>query len=80
MKKFYRIYTSQTTKMKLELSIICIMHPTAAAYSKAHKIYHPLIRSYLEKFKYYDIFLVDHETGNIVYSVYKEVDFGTSLA
>ena len=51
----------------------------SSSYSKAHKIYHPLIRSYLEKFEYYDIFLVDDKTGNIVYSVYKEVDFGTSL-
>ena len=48
-------------------------------YSKAHKIYHPLIRSYLEKFEYYDIFLVDDESGEVVYSVFKEVDFGTSL-
>lgn len=51
----------------------------SSTYSKAHKIFHPLIRSYLEKFEYYDIFLVDDETGHIVYSVYKEVDFGTSL-
>ncbi|MBL7898081.1 MAG: SpoIIE family protein phosphatase [Crocinitomicaceae bacterium] len=51
----------------------------SSTYSKAHKIYHPLIRSYLEKFEYYDIFLVDDETGHIVYSVFKEVDFGTSL-
>ncbi|MEZ4937009.1 MAG: HAMP domain-containing protein [Crocinitomicaceae bacterium] len=48
-------------------------------YSRAHIEYHPLIRSYLEKFEYYDIFLVDNETGRIVYSVYKEVDFATSL-
>lgn len=48
-------------------------------YSRAHIQYHPLIRSYLEKFEYYDIFLVDNETGRIVYSVYKEVDFATSL-
>ncbi|MCB0476689.1 MAG: SpoIIE family protein phosphatase [Crocinitomicaceae bacterium] len=48
-------------------------------YSKAHLAYHPLIRSYLEKFEYYDIFLVDNETGRIVYSVYKEVDYATSL-
>jgi serine phosphatase RsbU (regulator of sigma subunit) len=47
-------------------------------YGKAHKLYHHIIRHYLEKFGYYDIFLVD-ETGNIVYTVFKEVDFGTSL-
>jgi anti-anti-sigma regulatory factor/HAMP domain-containing protein len=48
-------------------------------YSAAHRRYHPLIRNFLERFGYYDIFLVDHVTGNIVYSVFKEVDFGTSL-
>lgn len=50
-----------------------------STYSDAHAVYHPLIRSYLEKFEFYDIFLVDNESGHIVYSVYKEVDFGTSL-
>jgi methyl-accepting chemotaxis protein len=49
------------------------------SYSDMHDIYHPIIRSYLEKFGYYDIFLVDPENGHIVYSVFKEVDFGTSL-
>jgi methyl-accepting chemotaxis protein len=28
---------------------------------------------------YYDLFLVDHQTGNIVYSVFKELDYETSL-
>ena len=49
------------------------------SYSAAHRRYHPVIRSYLEKFGYYDIFLVDAETGHIVYSVFKEVDYATSL-
>ncbi|MEZ4922317.1 MAG: SpoIIE family protein phosphatase [Crocinitomicaceae bacterium] len=51
----------------------------SSTYSKAHAKFHPLIRSYLEKFEFYDIFLVDDESGQIVYSVYKEVDYGTSL-
>jgi serine phosphatase RsbU (regulator of sigma subunit)/anti-sigma regulatory factor (Ser/Thr protein kinase) len=51
----------------------------SSSYSKAHEFYHPIIRSYLEKFGYYDIFLVDHETGHVVYTVFKEVDYGTSL-
>jgi anti-anti-sigma regulatory factor/HAMP domain-containing protein len=50
-----------------------------APYSDAHVKYHPVIRDYAERFGYYDIFLIDPETGNIVYSVFKEVDFGTSL-
>ena len=47
-------------------------------YSETHELYHPIIRDFLERFGYYDIFLVDPQ-GNIVYSVFKEVDFGTSL-
>jgi PAS domain S-box-containing protein len=50
-----------------------------SAYSATHALYHPIVRRYLEKFGYYDIFLIDEISGNIVYSVFKEADFGTSL-
>lgn len=52
---------------------------TGTQYDQAHEKYHPLIRNYCEKFGYYDIFLVDDETGHILYTVYKEVDLGASL-
>jgi len=48
-------------------------------YARHHRLYHPVVRSFLEKFGFYDIFLVDPETGDIVYSVFKELDFTTSL-
>ena len=48
-------------------------------YSKLHEIYHPPIRDYLQRFEYYDIFLVAADTGDIVYSVFKELDYTTSL-
>ncbi|MHC4212705.1 MAG: PAS domain S-box protein [Planctomycetota bacterium] len=50
-----------------------------SSYSKIHEKVHPIIRDYLEKFGYYDIFIIDPETGHIVYSVFKEVDYATSL-
>jgi len=50
-----------------------------SSYSKYHKRYNPYFREFMLNFGYYDIFLVDTKTGNIVYTVYKEVDFGTSL-
>jgi len=50
-----------------------------ADYASIHEKYHDFFRSYLERFGYYDIFLVDSKTGSIVYSVFKEVDFATSL-
>ena len=53
--------------------------PDNSAYSETHREIHPVLSNYLEQFGYYDIFLVDGKTGNIVYSVFKELDFGTSL-
>lgn len=50
-----------------------------SSYSRTHAIYHPLFRNYLERFGYYDIFLVDRERARIVYTVFKEVDYATSL-
>jgi GAF domain-containing protein len=48
-------------------------------YSRVHARYHPILRNFLEKFGYYDIFLIDAETGDMIYSVFKEVDFATNL-
>ncbi|WP_339725521.1 methyl-accepting chemotaxis protein [uncultured Paraglaciecola sp.] len=50
-----------------------------STYSELHGRYHPAIRDFLNKFGFYDIFLVDNETGDIIYSVYKEMDYTTSL-
>ncbi|MEL7070353.1 MAG: adenylate/guanylate cyclase domain-containing protein [Cyanobacteria bacterium J06581_3] len=47
-------------------------------YSTLHERYHPIFRDIVEEFGYYDLFLIDND-GNIVYSVFKEVDFATSL-
>lgn len=49
------------------------------AYDRVHQKYHPILRNFQSKFGYYDLFLVDEPTGHIVYSVFKETDFATSL-
>ena len=50
-----------------------------SVYHRKHQQYHPNFRSFLEKFGFYDIFLVDATTGDVVYSVFKELDFATNL-
>ena len=50
-----------------------------SSYTEIHKKYHSTIREFLERFGYYDIFLAEPKSGHIVYSVFKEVDFSTSL-
>ncbi len=48
-------------------------------YSGVHAHYHPVFRNKVESFGYYDLFLIDFDSGNIIYSVAKETDFATSL-
>lgn len=51
----------------------------SGSYDAVHSKYHPVLRSYQSRFGYYDLFLIDAESGRIVYSVFKEIDFATSL-
>ena len=48
-------------------------------YSSVHAKYHPVLEKYHDRFGYYDLFLIDPDSGDIVYSIFKEVDYATSL-
>jgi PAS domain S-box-containing protein len=48
------------------------------SYSDVHRTYHPVLRSYVQEFGFYDLFLIDG-SGTVVYTVAKEVDLGTNL-
>ena len=50
-----------------------------SSYSEIHERYHPLLRNFQQRSGLYDVFLIDIKTGRIVYSVFKEIDYGTSL-
>ncbi|SDD34567.1 Cache domain-containing protein [Aquimonas voraii] len=52
--------------------------PGSTDYGQTHALYHPIYRSHQQRSEYYDIFLVDTE-GNVVYSVFKELDYATNL-
>ncbi len=54
-------------------------NPDGSSYSQAHKLYHAAFRELQQRFGYYDIFLIDADTGEVVYTVFKELDFATSL-
>ena len=49
------------------------------AYAKVHEDYHPMFQSIRNGVGFYDILLIDHKTGLVVYSVLKETDFATRL-
>ncbi len=50
-----------------------------SAYSRLHAEAHPIFREMLERYGVYDIFLIDATSGTILYTVFKEIDFGASL-
>ncbi len=50
-----------------------------SAYDILHQEYHPTLRKYLQTYGFYDIFIVEPDSGHIIYSVFKELDFATSL-
>lgn len=48
-------------------------------YDQVHARYHPSLSRFQQTFGYYDLFIADAQNGNVVYSVFKEIDFATSL-
>ena len=53
--------------------------PGPTAYNQVHKKHHPIMREFLYTRGYYDIFLFNLE-GDLIYSVFKELDYATNLA
>ncbi len=51
---------------------------TEHPYDLAHAAYHPVFDQLQNAFDYYDVFLFDTD-GNLVYSVFKELDYATNL-
>ncbi|MDH5785427.1 MAG: methyl-accepting chemotaxis protein [Chromatiales bacterium] len=47
-------------------------------YDEIHSKHHPFYNDFITRFGYYDLFIVNVH-GDVVYSVYKELDFGTNL-
>ncbi|NVK72199.1 MAG: methyl-accepting chemotaxis protein [Oceanospirillaceae bacterium] len=48
------------------------------SYDKVHKRIHPYFSEVQKQFGFYDVFLINQQ-GEVVYSVFKEADFATSL-
>jgi len=53
--------------------------PNAQPYDLVHDRFHFSARKVLQAFGLYDIFIVAPDTGDVIYSTYKELDYATSL-
>jgi methyl-accepting chemotaxis protein len=50
-----------------------------STYAQAHALYHPGFERAQKFNEFYDVFLIDTDTDTIVYTVFKEFDFASSL-
>lgn len=50
-----------------------------STYSQFHQQYQPRLRDLVLRFDYYDFFLIDIDTGDVIFSVAKESDFAVNL-
>ena len=53
--------------------------PGGSPYDVAHARYHPLLKRAANTVGFYDINLMDAATGDVVYTVAKETDFGSNM-
>jgi methyl-accepting chemotaxis protein len=53
--------------------------PDTSAYSATHAKLQPFFTTAFEQFGFYDFFLVDADSGNVVFTYFKELDYGTNL-
>lgn len=74
LQKFYIVENPHPTGSKEELDAA----NDGSSYSAAHKKYHPWFRHFLRQKDYYDIFLFN-TNGDLIYSVFKELDYATNL-
>jgi methyl-accepting chemotaxis protein len=49
------------------------------AYGRAHALYHPSMERAQKLQGFYDIFFIDTDSDTVIYTVFKELDFATSL-
>lgn len=90
-KKPLKDYVANTSSGKILQNLYVVNNPFESAnrkmffnsnanisYDKVHKKHHKKFVDILKRHNFYDVFLID-KGGNIVYSVYKEIDFATNL-
>jgi HAMP domain-containing protein len=48
-------------------------------YNNVHLVFNPRFRDFIRTYEFYDLFLVDPSSGQVIYTAAKEIDFGAKL-
>lgn len=49
------------------------------SYLRVHDNYYPTFKTFMDRYSYYDVFLITPDQGDIIFTVLKESDFGTRV-
>lgn len=71
-------FISNNTHPLGEKNSLTVMPDSESTYAMLHEDVHTYLNNFLQSYGYYDVFIVSN-AGDVVYSVYKEVDYATSL-
>ncbi len=77
--KAHELYVIKNPYIKEKKTAEYLNALDGSGYSNLHAELHPFFKNILEKSGFYDIFLIDAETGDVLYSVCKEPDFASNL-
>lgn len=77
--KAHELYVVKNPYIKEKKTAEYLSALDGSGYSNLHAEYHPFFKNLLEKSGFYDILLIDAETGDILYTVCKEPDFASNL-
>ncbi len=77
--KWFQYYYISDNEEALGEKDIMLASSLGGSYDQVHETYHLAIQAFLKRFGFYDIFIVNPDTGDVVYSVYKELDYATNL-
>ncbi|MEP5731129.1 MAG: methyl-accepting chemotaxis protein [Sulfitobacter sp.] len=77
METLQRVYIEENPH-PLGQKDLLVSADTGSSYGFIHNIYHPTLDQLQNEMDYYDVFLFDTD-GNLVYSVFKELDYATNM-
>ncbi len=81
---YFKVNQDRITYMAQEPSVIEAMEEftkaglNSSSYNGVHEKYNPTFANFIDKLGHGDVMLVD-SSGNVLYSAFKEADFGTNL-
>ncbi|MEM6255131.1 MAG: adenylate/guanylate cyclase domain-containing protein [Cyanobacteria bacterium P01_D01_bin.156] len=75
----YLQYNYLINNIDIEEDTNLAVETDTSVYAQHHANYHPIFQNLIDKYGYDDLYLINFDSGEIIYSVNKQPDYATSL-